>query len=100
MDLTTFSIVVRELMLGVLEGRLDAMLSNTEDVRSIARQTERASEVQLGPSLLPSPVFIVSARNTAGLPVADLQSAFAALEQDGTIETHYRAYYGEDARRG
>ena len=91
---------LRELMAGVLDGRLDAMLSNTEDVRAIARQTGRAAEVRLGPPLLPSPVFIVSARDTGGLPVADLQSAFAALEQDGTIERHYRAYYGDEARRG
>lgn len=91
---------LRELMAGVLEGRLDAMLSNTEDVRAMARQAGRAAEVRLGPPLLQSPVFIASGRNTGALPVADMRSAFAALEQDGTIEAHYRAYYGDDARRG
>lgn len=84
----------------VVEGEVDAVYGLTEDLRAAARRSGRAAELRFGPPITPVPVYIASGLDTGSLPLADLAAGFVALEQDGTIEAHYRTYYGADAPRG
>lgn len=84
----------------VLDGRADAAYGLTEDIRASLRRLGRASELRLGPPLAPTGMYLAAGLDTGDLPVADLRAAFAALEQDGTVETHDRAYFEGGGGRG
>jgi polar amino acid transport system substrate-binding protein len=88
-----------EMVNAMLQRQVDAVFSNVMDIRVFAIQQGRGNDVAVGPAVLTLPVFIASGRNTADLPVADLEAAFAALEQDGTVARLYAEYTG-GVRRG
>ncbi|TDG16175.1 transporter substrate-binding domain-containing protein [Paracraurococcus ruber] len=88
-----------ELVAALLDRRIDAAFSNELDMRIYARQVNPGATLAFGPPVITLPIFIASGRDLGDLPVADLQAAFAALEQDGTMAKVYADYTGGLARR-
>ncbi len=88
-----------ELMAAMMQRQVDAVFTNSMDYRVMVPQLGRLSDVGLGPSVVTVPIFIASGRNTTGLPIGDMEAAFQALEQDGSVGRVYAEYTG-GIRRG
>lgn len=84
-----------DVMTALLDGKIDALFSNSADIVLLSASLGRRREVTMGPTLTTTPIFIASGRDTGSLPKDQLQEAFAALEQDGTVAALHREYYGQ-----
>lgn len=75
-------------------GQIEALYTQTLELRWHARAMGRANDLKLDPRLQTIEAFIATSRAATGIPVAEMRDAFAALESEGAVERIVRNYLG------
>jgi ABC-type amino acid transport substrate-binding protein len=88
------TVPLARVMEALLAGEVDALFTQTLEMRWRAQALGRAADLRLGPQLLASGAFIAASRTAEGVPVQEMRDAFAALESEGAIERIVRSYTG------
>jgi polar amino acid transport system substrate-binding protein len=78
----------------LISGQVEALYTQTLELRWYARERGRTADLRLGPRIQAVEAFIAASRAAQGIPVAEMRDAFAALESEGAVERIVRSYLG------
>jgi polar amino acid transport system substrate-binding protein len=78
----------------LIDGRIEALYTQTLELRWHARARGRSADLRLGTRLQTVEAFIATSRAATGIPVAEMRDAFAALESEGAVDRIVRTYLG------
>ncbi|MGK7866312.1 substrate-binding periplasmic protein [Falsiroseomonas sp. E2-1-a20] len=78
----------------LVSGEIEALYTQTLELRWHARARGRSADLKVGPRLQNVESFIVTSRAATGVPVAEMRDAFAALESEGAVDRIVRSYLG------